>query len=204
MMTDDDMFSIMYLHCCHPKQDATNFKGSAKEVAAYTMGVAASDASADFDIKHPWSRQLQIGRIMQTLYDAPGPVAISIALATLDKATLTPYQRANLIKGYGFVMSDYAFRIFEASASSGIEDLTTRTYHVVKHILNLGILLQILESPNQSVNLESVQYSLGNANTALISACNESVDAHPMARTMLRRFIDEVQRHITPGVKDAA
>lgn len=204
MMTDDDLFNAMYHIASHPMQEASSFKNGAKEVALFAMGITTADAYANFGSKYPWSRALQAGRVMQTLYDAPGPIGIAIALATMGDVTLSHYQRANLCEGYRHVMSPYAYRIFNKSATDGIEDSTTRTYHVIKHIVILGHILSILKSTDQSIDLDSVHYSLGWANNALIPMCNEDVDAHPMARAMLRRFIEEVQRLITPEVKDAA
>lgn len=205
MMTDDDMFELIQHHVDAPSIDAGFFKGHPAEVASFIMGVSSVNPYVDFDGPlRPWTRALQIGRLMNLFYDAPSPVSVAMALYIVDQSMAEPiHVRNNLIKGIGFTMSDYTYRIFKA-AQEGIECHTTRTYHILKHIQQLAVTRRILLTPNMGMDLEYIQYQIGSANTALIPICNEAVDAHPVAREMLRRFIEEVQRLIQPGVKDAA
>lgn len=204
-VSDDTIFAMINSIISHPNIDATSFKASAHDAAGFTMGVCTADTYTDFngDLK-PWSRPLQIGRIMQLFYDAPSPVGIAMALATMDKLSMSPHERDNLIKGYAHVMTDYSYRIFKEAVTEGIECHTTRTYALVKHILNLGEVYRILTTPYMSMEVSSVQHDIGSANMALMLMCNEDVDAHPMSRVILQRYIDEIKLILAGGVKDAA
>ena len=185
--------------------DTSNFKGNPVDTAAFVMGVSSVNTYVDFNGPlRPWTRALQMGRLMNLFYDSSAPVSIAMALYVVEQSLAEPiHVRNNLIKGIGFTMSDYAYRIFKA-ALDGVECHTTRTYHVLNHIQQLAVTRRILLTPNMGMDLEYIQYQIGKANMGLISFCNEEVDAHPVAREMLRRYIEEVQRLITPEVKDAA
>ncbi|ABY63191.1 hypothetical protein ST201phi2-1p366 [Pseudomonas phage 201phi2-1] len=204
-MTDQDLFEEILRIISHPNVDASSFKGHPHETAVFAMGAFSADPYYDGSspIKS-WSRVLQLGRLMQLFYDAPAPVSIAMALCTIERSKYWPGDsHNNVLEGFKHVMSDYAYRIV-VNAMSGIESNTTRTYHMLNHILQLGLLYRVLSSGNQSVDLESVQYSLGRANIGLQSSVAESDDAHPMARAMLERIIEEVQRLIQPKVRSDA
>lgn len=203
-MNDDTMFNMIQHVVDSFGVDAGDFKGNPVDTAAFVMGVTTVNAYVDFDGPlRPWTRALQMGRLMNMFYDAPAPVSIAMALYTFEQALSEPIQvRNNLVKGIGFTMSDYAYRIFKA-ALDGIECHTTRTYHILKHIQQLAVTRRILLTRNL-MDRDFVQHQIGRANTALIPLCNEDVGAHPVAREMLRQYIEEVQRLIQPEVKDAA
>jgi len=205
-MTDNDLFEDIQHIVNHPNVDANHFKGHTVETAAYAMGVSSSDPYSNYwkEMK-PWSRPLQIGKLMRKFYDAPSPISVAIALATLDRVSPTPnLQLNNILLGFGHVMSDYAFRILKRNVEDGIEDQTSRTYHVLKNILQMAEIRRVLTTPNMSMDLDSIQYSLGYANTALIGQVDGPNGAHPVAIEMLRRFIEEVQRLIQPKVRSDA
>lgn len=204
-MKDEATFNMIQHIVDAVRVDTGDFKGNPVGTAAFVMGVSTVNAYVDFDGPlRPWTRALQMGRLMNLFYDAPAPVSIAMALYTVEQAMAEPAQvRNNLIKGIGFTMSDYAYRIFKA-ALDGVECHTTRTYHILKHIQQLAVTRRILLTPGKSMDLDFIQHQIGHANMALIPFCNEDVDAHPVAREMLRQYIEEVQRLIQPEVKDAA
>lgn len=204
-MNDEAMFNKIQHIVDSFGVDAGDFKGNPVDTAAFVMGVSSVNAYVDFDGPlRPWTRALQMGRLMHLFYDAPGPISIAMALYTIEGALSEPiHVRNNLIKGIGFTMSAYAHRIFKA-ALDGIECHTTRTYHILKHIQQLAVTRRILLTPGMSMELDFIQHQIGQANMGLIPFCNEDVDAHPVAREMLRQYIEEVQRLIQPEVKDAA
>lgn len=204
-MNDETMFNKIQHIVDSYGVDAGDFKGNATDTAAFVMGVSSVNAYVDFDGPYrPWTRALQMGRLMNLFYDAPAPVCIAMALYAVERSMAEPIQvRNNLIKGISFTMSDYAYRIFKA-ALDGVECPTSRTYHVLKHVQQLAVTRRVLITPNMGMDLEYIQHQIGHANTVLIPFCNEDVDAHPVAREMLRQYIEEVQRLIQPEVKDAA
>lgn len=204
-MTNEELFVAIYDICRNPNRDVSSFKCSAKEVALFAMGTCVIDPYADFtEHQSPWSQVLQVGRIMKHFDSAPGNLSIALACATFKKHSLDAYQKANLIDGFGRVMSDYSYRVFKRWAKEGIEDSTTRTVNIVSNILALGKLLAILETPNTSVNLESVQYQIGYANMALFPMCNNDVDANPVSKDILQMFIDAIHQRVTYAKKDVA
>lgn len=204
-MKDEELFNWIQHIVNQPALDTTSFKGHVVDTAAFAMGVCSGDPYANFVGElRPWSRALQIGRLMHAFYDAPSPISVAIAMSVMEKFQAEPHQvRDNLIRGFGFTMSDYTYRIFKGW-TEGMECQTTRTYHVLKNLLQIAEIRRILTTPNMSIDLDSVQYSIGYANMVLMPMCNESVDAHPVAREMLRRYIEEVQRLIQPRAKDVA
>lgn len=204
-MTDDEMFDAIQSIVNKAAIDDRCFKGNQATTATFAMGVCSANTYANFtEDLYPWSRVLQIGRLMQLLHDAPGPVCIAMALALMDRITAEPqHVKDNVINGIGHVMSDYAYRLFK-SAMVGNECHTTRTYHILKHLLQIAEIRRLLTTPNMSIDLHSIHYSIGQANIARMPMRNEAVDAHPMAREMLRRYIEEVQRLIKSEIKDAA
>lgn len=203
-MKDDTMFNMIQHIVDACRVDTGDFKGNTVGTAAFVMGVSSVNTYVDFDGPiRPWTRALQLGRLMHLFYDAPAPVSIAMALYTIEQSMAEPiHVRNNLIKGIGFTMSDYAYRIFKA-ALDGVECHTTRTYHILKHIQQLAVTRHILLTRNL-MDLDFVQHQIGRANMVLIPFCNEDDAAHPVAREMLRQYIEEVQRLIQPEVKNAA
>ncbi len=203
-MNDDTLFEMIQSTVDDAGIDAGSFKGHSAETAAFVMGVSSSSPYVDFDGKlKPWTRALQVGRLMQLFYDAPAPVSIAMALYAVERSDGEPHHvRNNIIKGVAHTLSDYAYRIFKA-ANEGIECHTTRTYHILKQIQQLAVTRRILLTPNTGMDLDYIQRQIGDGNIALMPMCNEDAAAHPVAREMLRRYIEEVQRLIQPEVKHA-
>lgn len=192
-MTDDD---LMQRICSIVRNDhpiPTLFDNGARNAAFFCVGALGTDPYRDTQPgqPYPWKAIFQAGQIAGLFNPAPGMIATIMLLYLNTVKTFTHHESTNFINAVEVITSPHTFKTFAACLVH--ETPTSRQFECITNLMVLAHIHNALYGSNQSMDLEYVTRSVTRiSNYINLPLCNADVDAHPVAKNLIRSFLEAI------------